>query len=83
MSVPMPKGAHLNPVEAPSPPDEPPGVRVRLCGFKVVPVMLLLQQRCYSLVSVYGCVGMRKKEWEYHEGLGLVCADVEDGAGLL
>lgn len=60
MSVPMPKGAHLNPVEAPSPPDEPPGVRVRLCGFKVVPVMLLLQQRCF-FGQCFNCVAKKKK----------------------
>ena len=46
MSVPMPSGEHLKPVEAPSPPEEPPGLRVRLCGFRVVPVRLLEQSRC-------------------------------------
>lgn len=49
MSVPMPSGAHLKPIEAPSPPDEPPGVRDLLCGLSVAPVMLLLQQRCWTV----------------------------------
>jgi hypothetical protein len=30
MSVPTPRAAHLKPIEAPSPPEEPPGERVRL-----------------------------------------------------
>lgn len=51
ISDPTPSGAHLKPIEAPSPPDEPPGVRVRLYGLSVVPVMLLLQQRCCRVVS--------------------------------
>lgn len=39
ISDPIPKGAHLKPVDAPSPPDEPPGVSLLLYGFNVVPVM--------------------------------------------
>ena len=46
MSLPIPSGAHRNPIDAPSPPEEPPGLKVRLRGFNVVPVMLLLQHRC-------------------------------------
>lgn len=70
MSVPMPSGAHLKPIEAPSPPEEPPGVRVRLCGLSVVPVMLLLQQRCWvhyqwrSLVCrTWGVLTIRDWGW--------------------
>lgn len=80
MSEPMPRGAHLKLVEAPSPPEEPPGVRVRLCGFRVVPVRLLLQQRCFFFLLVLGCE-LGRKDW-YHEGLGLVCADVKDCTGF-
>lgn len=79
MSVPIPRGAHLKPMEAPSPPEEPPGVRVRLCGLRVVPVILLLQQRCY-VVSASDDSTML--DATYHEGLGLIRADVEDCAGL-
>ena len=46
ISVPIPSGAHRKPIEAPSPPEDPPGVRVRLSGFNVVPVILLVQHRC-------------------------------------
>lgn len=46
ISVPIPSGAHRKPIDAPSPPEDPPGLRVRLSGFNVVPVMLLLQHRC-------------------------------------
>lgn len=46
MSEPMPSGEHRKPAAAPSPPDEPPGVKVRLYGFRVFPVMLFSQHRC-------------------------------------
>lgn len=46
ISLPIPSGAQRKPIEAPSPPEDPPGLRVRLSGFNVVPVMLLLQHRC-------------------------------------
>ena len=85
MSVPMPRGEHLKPVDAPSPPEEPPGVRVRLCGFTVVPVRLLEQSRCWVWVSllffhVNVCVGWGYM-YKYHEALGLVSADVEYCSG--
>jgi len=35
MSVPIPRHEPLNPIKAPSPPDEPPGVKVELYGFVV------------------------------------------------
>jgi hypothetical protein len=37
ISEPTPKGLPLRAINAPSPPDDPPGVRVRLCGLVVRP----------------------------------------------
>ena len=37
ISLPIPMAAHLKPSAAPSPPDEPPGVRFKLYGFSVLP----------------------------------------------
>jgi hypothetical protein len=41
MSVPTPRGEPLRARREPSPPDEPPLVRFRLCGFVVYPQVLL------------------------------------------
>ena len=43
MSLPTPSGEPRKATNAPSPPEEPPAVRLVLCGFSVRPNMLLCE----------------------------------------
>jgi len=53
-SVPTPSGEPLKATSAPSPPLEPPAVRLVLCGFRVRPKMLLSESPvCESVSLIY------------------------------
>lgn len=41
ISVPKPAQLPRSPIKAPSPPDEPPELRLRFLGFQVYPITLL------------------------------------------
>lgn len=56
-SAATPMGLHLKATAAPSPPEEPPALKFRMLGLTVVPVMLLLQSRCYKIDGQLRTVG--------------------------
>lgn len=53
MSVPIPKIEPRNATRAPSPPLEPPAVKLVLWGFRARPKMLFSESPVYKSVSVY------------------------------
>ena len=83
MSVPTPRREDRVAMEAPSPPDDPPGDKRRFKGFKVVPVMLLVQSRCCMVSVSYIGVPETRECFKYHDALGLVCPNVNNATRLL
>jgi hypothetical protein len=55
MSLPTPRGEPLNAINAPSPPVEPPAVRLVLCGLSVLPKILFSESAVYQYVRKDMC----------------------------
>lgn len=83
LSDPTPSGDPRKPRSAPSPPEDPPLVRLRLNGFDVRPNTWLKVSIHYINPRRSSCSAHAGGEYKYHQGLGNIGANKGDSPQLV